>query len=159
MRIDATETLPRLRYVNERNHCDDMQGVERLLRMMGADIIVPSTPNPFRVPLMGMEHVYMNGVFVAFRGYAPNETGRAAQAATYAGAQQCSDELARVHRAARAAKLEDFAVVNILDGEPEGARRLREIRAELLAGRLDIPRSVSDDDLEKWALGSTGRPW
>lgn len=137
-----------------------MQGAERLLRMMGADIIVPSTPNPFRVSVMGrMPHVYMNGFFVAFRGYAPNDAGRTAQAALYAGAQQASDELARVHRAARAAKLEDFAVVNILDGAPEAARRLREIRTELLAGRLVIPRKVSDDDIEKWVLGRRGRPW
>ena len=68
-------------------------------------------------------------------------------------------ELADIHRHERIARLESLAGLNDRDGAHAVARKLRELRAQLIGGEVTIPPDVNHGDLEGWAMGSKPKRW
>lgn len=64
-----------------------------------------------------------------------------------------------VQRQDRIAKCKELAELNRRDGASWAAESLMELRAKLLARRVDIPAHVSHGDLESWAQGRGPQMW
>jgi hypothetical protein len=118
-------------------------GLEPLLRLMRAQVVCAPHPNPFRFVMFGRAS---DAFVLAVCGCGTAEPPTDA-------------ELPQIHRSERAARLDGLAQLNERDGQPEVARRLRELRAQLLAGEVHIPPAVTHGDLEGWAMGTKQKAW
>jgi hypothetical protein len=129
--------------------CDDSAGCIRILKLMGADVTLPPSRNPFRFKryarITGAES---NGFLIVARG-------RVASAPPLTDAR-----LAEVQRLDRIEKLEELAKVNEIDNpHTSSSANLRRLRDALVASTVTIPMDVTTEHLEGWAHGSTAPRW
>ena len=117
---------------------DDM-GYERLLKLIGAHIVVQTTINPFR----SLDYRRTNdGFLICVSGKDPSQ-----------GVPSTPAEISAVHKVERLAKLAELAVLNDKGGFVETAKRLRWLHMKLTSDSVSIPSSVNHGSLEQWAMG------
>eukprot|EP00038_Savillea_parva_P020333 m.31026 g.31026 ORF g.31026 m.31026 type:complete len:422 (-) comp4764_c0_seq1:89-1354(-) len=124
--------------------CDDAQGCERILRLMGGNVVLPSSPNPFRYRRLA---AYPDGFIVGVKGRD--------------GPPLDATAIAEVQRLDRIDKLEELAAVNEMDNPmmPFCPIRLRRLRSALVAREVHVPPEVNTSELEKWSHGQSRPVW
>ena len=120
----------------------DALGCERMLRALGADIVLPTAPNPFRMQVEGVRRA-PDVFIVAMFGRSSNDTV----------------DLLKIHRQERLDKLEELVKLNILDGCVSTAEKLQELRQQLLDNSVVIPEDITHGPIEKWAQGKVKALW
>lgn len=115
-----------------------------LTELMGAELACAPHPNPFRFVMMGRaSDAFLLGVCGV---HAPREPPTDAQ-------------LPEIHALERAARLEVLADLNVRDGQLSTAAKLREARAQLQAGEIEIPPQVTHSHIQQWAKEGGRPPW
>jgi len=121
----------------------DEAGCERVLRLIEADIVVPTHQNPFRCE--GFGPYYSDGFLVGVCGGSE--------------AVFSQEDLVRLHKQERVERIEELAVLNERDGCTAVGAKLRELKADLIDGSVVIPEDVGHQKIEKWAQGVWPKAW